>query len=228
MHQYKYRQPGLMSSFGTAAIYGIIFIAITAQVFADISIYIADNGSNMLVTYGGSLNVAGLPYYGTGDSVVENLAFLFPNENNWGGMATSGSYGIGTLLTIYELQAVFESYGGTSQLITGHQFGDMFEISAFGQPLLVVPTAAIVDSIVTIGGSFEFLGANIASCQLYPGIYIINDSNFTDNEAIRLYIVPEPSAICLLAIGMIGCVACNWRNIRLGRETAICEQGRSG
>lgn len=161
-------------------------VVTAAPTFAGINIFISQQGSDVVATASGSLNIDNLTYYALEPSQPAQV------------LATHASVDLGINSVdqdVYQADSGPVAFGsGGSQIFADSATGDPFAVDGFnGLPLIAVPTG--YTSGTQIDSSATWLNKNLEDLGLTPGNYIFG----WVGDSVTVQVVPEPGVSAALA-----------------------------
>jgi hypothetical protein len=206
--------------FGVAVLGAVLAVLLAGRARADVIITFSQQGTDVVATTSGSLNLSALTQAGVAGPIT--TPFLFPVD---GGVSFGG------------ISATYERYAGVSFMpsqafgtggltnTTSHS-GAPFGLDGTGVltggvlPELLVPIGFTGGTITS--STDTWANTTINALGLTPGTYTWTWGSVANGNADSLEVVipaasavPEPSSVALLGIGTISLLGYGWRRRKL-------------
>jgi hypothetical protein len=181
----------IRQALGTATLVIVITCGFSVrQAQADYLVTLQQVGPNVVATGSGSIDLSGLSSLG---NVLGNVGLLLPNEASV--LVGSGN------LDYYTGFSGPSSFGSAGQTNANSNSGSLVGISG-GALDLFVPAGYTSNTPLSPSTS-TYDNATFSSLGVTPGTYVWTWGAFAPTQKFTLDVVPEPSSVSLLALGVI-------------------------
>jgi hypothetical protein len=182
------------------------------QAQADYLVTLQQVGSNVVATGSGSIDLSGLTFQG---NVLGNAGLLLPNEAT----VLVGSGGN----DLYTGFSGPSSFGSAGQTNANSNSGSSVGIS--GKALDLFVPAGYTSNTPLSPSTSTYDNATLSSLGVTPGTYVWTWGAFAPTQKFTLDVVPEPSSLLLLALGVI-LLGAKLRALRQAPPRASARAGR--